>query len=76
MRFVLLEKEILITFKEVLQITDDISIDIDRDEFPAWDSIAHIQLISEFENKYDINVPIEDVDKIKKLSDFLSYVKK
>ena len=76
MRFVLLEKEILISFKEILQITDDVSIDIERDAFPVWDSIAHIQLIAEFENKFNINVPIEDVDKIKKLSDFLRYVKK
>ena len=70
---ILLENKLLKIFKEILLINEDISIDISRDELQAWDSIAHIQLLSEIENKLNISVPIEDVDKIKKLSDFLKY---
>lgn len=68
-----MEEKLLKILKEILLITEEISIDISRDELQSWDSITHIQLLSEVENKLNISVPIEDVDKIKKLSDFLKY---
>lgn len=42
-------------------------------ELENWDSLMHLRIISELEEKYGINIPIDDVPKIKFIKDFLIY---
>jgi len=52
-----------------------LNINMSRDEIPEWDSLAHIQLISEIESVFNIKIPIEDFWKINSLNQILKYFK-
>jgi len=52
----------------------EISINTTREEVGTWTSFAHIALIGRLEESLGLIVPIEEVPKIKKLSDFLNYM--
>jgi acyl carrier protein len=43
---------------------------------PQWDSIMHLRLVMEIEEKYNIEIPMDEVPRIKKLSQFNDYFKK
>ena len=58
-----------------IEIAEEL-LDKDRDEIEEWDSLAHLQLLTEIEEKFGIEVPFEEVQKIRKLSDFIKYLKK
>jgi Acyl carrier protein len=44
--------------------------------FPQWDSIMHLRLVMEIEDKYGLEIPMDEVPGIKKLSQFYDYVSK
>ena len=37
---------------------------------PEWDSLMHLRLIGEIEEKYDVLLPLEDSSDIQTLADF------
>ena len=37
---------------------------------PEWDSLMHLRLIGEIEEKYDVLLPLEDASDIQTLADF------
>lgn len=41
-----------------------------------WDSLMHMRLVMEVEEKYDTEIPIDEVPNIKTLRDLYSYVEK
>jgi acyl carrier protein len=43
-------------------------------EVEAWDSIAHINVVSEIEAEFGVSIPIEKIAEIKKIRDFLPYL--
>ena len=45
----------------------------DRKEIAEWDSLAHLQLVAEVEEKFKIEIPFEEVQNITSLTDFLKY---
>ena len=45
-------------------------------EFEKWDSIMHLKLVMETEEKYDVEIPIDKVPEIKTLNDLFSYTQK
>lgn len=53
----------------------DLNINISREDLSQWDSLAHIQLISEIENAFGIKIPINDFWEITSLSKILEYIK-
>ncbi|MDO6355392.1 acyl carrier protein [Caloramator sp. CAR-1] len=52
-----------------------LNINISKDELSQWDSLAHIQLISEIEDTFNIEIPINDFWKINSLKQILNYLK-
>ena len=42
-------------------------------QIEAWDSIMHMRLVMEIEEKYDIDIPIDEVPNIKTIGDFYRY---
>jgi len=69
------EEEILEIAKRVLE-TDKVDLFANRENIDEWDSLAHLQIISEVEDKFDISIPFEEVPDIKSLSDFLKYIER
>jgi acyl carrier protein len=45
------------------------------DEVEPWDSLGHINVISEIEAQFGVNIPIEDVGEIHRIEDFLPYLR-
>ena len=41
---------------------------------PEWDSVMHLRLVMEIQEKYGVDIPIERVPEVKTLGDFLEFV--
>lgn len=44
------------------------------DEVEAWDSLAHVNVVSEVEAAFGVSIPIESVAEIRRIRDFLGYL--
>ncbi len=55
--------------KEILEI-ENITLETDRAGCEAWDSAAHLVLLSEIEEQFGVEIPIEEVGYIKCLKIF------
>ena len=42
---------------------------------PAWDSVMHLRLVMETEARYGVRIPFERLPEIRKLGDFMPYLK-
>ncbi|HOM01305.1 MAG TPA: acyl carrier protein [Acetivibrio sp.] len=61
---------------EILNVDkESINLETSRDKTSAWDSLNHIRLVAEVEEQLNIKIPFEKVPDIKKVGDFLDYVK-
>lgn len=70
-----MEKEIIKIAALIFKVDKNIlNLNTTRKEIGAWTSFAHIVLIGKLEENLGLVVPIEDVVKIKKISDFLNYL--
>lgn len=52
------------------------SFDMDRSEFENWDSLSHMQLISEIENAFSLSFEMDEVVEINKPVDLVRLVEK
>lgn len=68
-----MDEKLLNIAKEILEV-ENITLDTNREECTEWDSAAHLILLSEIEEQFEVEVPIEEVDSIKYLRDFLKFV--
>lgn len=63
--------EFLTFVAEILEVdVSAISSDTRYGEIPEWDSLMHLRLIGEIEERYDVEMPLEDVSDIQTLGDF------
>lgn len=69
-----MEEKLLAAAKEIFN-TEEITLDMEKEKCAAWDSAAHLILLSELEEEMNIEVPIEEVESVKCLRDFLNFVK-
>jgi acyl carrier protein len=61
---------------EILGVNvEEISEDTEYQSIPQWDSLMHLRLVAEIEDKYGVEIPLDEVPDIKTLADFFSYVK-
>lgn len=54
----------------------DFDFNKERSSFENWDSLTHMQLISETENSLGINFEIDEVIEINKPADILALIQK
>lgn len=40
----------------------------------SWDSLMHLQMVMEIEEEYGVEIPIDEIPKIKTLKDFYRYI--
>lgn len=52
----------------------EISLQTEYESIPAWDSIMQLRLMGEICDKYEVDIPIDEVPDIKTLADFYRYV--
>ena len=48
----------------------ELSLETAYQSIPQWDSVMHLRLVMEFEQRYGIEIPIEQVPELKTLRDF------
>jgi acyl carrier protein len=51
-----------------------LGLDSAAGEVEAWDSVAHINVVSEIESEFGVNIPIEKIAELRKIRDFLPYL--
>ena len=54
---------------------DEFDLDTKQEEYENWDSFAHLRIVSEIEEKFDIKLDIEDFVYISDASGFLKIIK-
>ena len=52
----------------------EISFETAFNSIPQWDSLMHLRLVAEIEEKYNVEIPIDEVPEIKTLADFYRYI--
>lgn len=53
----------------------NLALDTEYESIEEWDSLMHLRLVAEIEEKYGIEIPIDEVPDIKTLADFYNYLK-
>ena len=53
-----------------------LNFEMDRSEFENWDSLSHMQLISEIENAFSLSFEMDEVVEINKPEDLVRLVEK
>tara|TARA_B100000214_G_C23508880_1_gene419643 strand:+ start:132 stop:365 length:234 start_codon:yes stop_codon:yes gene_type:complete len=57
-----MQQDIFEIFKDLFSIPDDIDRDLlIYNEYEGWDSIAHMTLVGELENKFDCMLEMDDI---------------
>jgi acyl carrier protein len=54
--------------------TSGLELETTADEVEAWDSMGHINVISEIEAEFGVSIPIEKIADIHRIRDFLPYL--
>lgn len=53
---------------------ETISLETKIGSIPEWDSLMQLRLVVEIEEKYNVEIPLDEVSKIKTLADFYQYI--
>lgn len=72
-----MEKDFLVFAAEVFEDKlENMTLDLMYDTYEKWDSMAHLRLIMETEEKYDIEIPFDKVAEIKTLRQLYEMIKR
>ena len=52
-----------------------ISLETSYNSIPAWDSVMQLRIVMELESNFGIDIPIDQVGKLKTLAQFYDLVK-
>jgi acyl carrier protein len=67
-------KELITFISNILEIKPDIILpESQYGVLENWDSLMHLRIIAELEEKFGINIPIDEVPRIKFIKDFLNF---
>lgn len=53
----------------------ELNEDVAYGTIEQWDSLMHLRMVMEVEEKYGVEIPIDEISNIKTLKDFYKYVK-
>ena len=73
----LVDEQVKAIFLDVFQEINESSFDWNKEQndYENWDSFAHLRIVSEIEEKFDIKLEIEDFVYIRNASGFLKIIK-
>jgi len=66
------KNDVIKTISAVLRV--EVDENTLKTDVPVWDSLKHIQIIMELEEKYGIEIPIENVPEIDSVSALLDMI--
>lgn len=70
-----MEEKLIGICAQVLNMdAQDLTMDSTYDAVDEWDSLAMVQMVSEIEGQFDCVIPFDDIEQIKKISDFAKYI--
>ena len=70
-----MEDKFLKFIADIMEVEpQEISMNTEYNNFTKWDSLMMLTLIMEIESEYDVNIPMEKVEKIKKLEDLYTLI--
>jgi|TARA_B110000438_G_C15820648_1_gene654281 acyl carrier protein len=58
------------------EIVDDFNLDRDQSDYENWDSFTHINLISEIEDQFDVQLDTDEIISISSAKTALELIKK
>lgn len=69
-------EKILALIEEVLKVPNGtITVDTMAEDMEEWDSLAHVMLIGELEERLGISIPLDEAIEIKGVKDILAFCK-
>jgi len=71
-----IEPKLKKVFLKVFPSIRNVDFKKNRDSFENWDSLNHLQLVSEIEAVFGINLEMEEIAGIEKLADFVPLILK
>ena len=68
-------QEFLEFIAEVMEVDPaELTEDTEYGSFEKWDSLMHMRMVMETEDRYGTEIPIEDIPNLKTLKDFYRYI--
>ena len=55
---------------------DEISLKSSKEEFPEWDSMTYLTIVSNIEDEFDISISGENIDKFGSISQIINEINK
>lgn len=69
-------QEFLSFVADIMQVdSSELSAETRYKEFNKWDSLMHMRLVMEVEEKYGVEIPIDEIPNIKTLNNLYQFVK-
>ena len=69
------ENEFLDFVATVLSVDrGSLSLGTAYESIPEWDSVMHLRLVMEIQDRFGVDIPLERVPELKTLGDFFSFV--
>jgi acyl carrier protein len=70
-----MEERLIAIVAAALQVpTSALTLETGPGDLQVWDSLAHINIVSEIEAEFLVSIPIEQVAEIRHIRDFLGYL--
>ncbi|WP_251496268.1 acyl carrier protein [Otoolea muris] len=67
--------EFLVWMDSVLGVKQGtVTIDSKAEDIEKWDSLMHLRIIMETEEKYGVEIPMDQINEIKSVRDLWSYI--
>ena len=71
-----IEKRVLNVFSKVFDLdTNDLSVEMIKDDIESWDSIGHLQLIMNLESEFNIKFRTKEIYEITSIQKCIEHIK-
>jgi len=70
-----MEERLIVTVAAALRVPmSALTLETGPGDLQAWDSLAHINVVSEIEAEFSVSIPIEQMAEIRHIRDFLGFL--
>lgn len=70
-----MKEKLLEIFADVLEEDqNNLKLDLNKDEYENWDSIAHLTLVADVEAEFSVSFTPEEIEKLVSIESFLDLI--
>lgn len=69
-----MEEKVIKIMKDVLEM-DEVSMNISQDNCENWNSLRHLNLVSELEDEFDVEFEPEEIAEMKSVNSIIEIIK-